>query len=46
MINSFRHLRDEIWYLNGDSEYFVKYRSEMILYLSSDYDDDINMKVC
>ena len=32
MINSFRHLRDEIWYLNGDSEYFVKYvRDDFIL---------------
>ena len=46
MMNSFRHWADEICFIKGDSEYFVKYRSEMILYLSCDYDDDINMKGC
>ena len=46
MINSFRHWTDEICYLKRDSEYFVKYMSEMILYLLCDYDDDINMKGC
>ena len=44
MMNSIRHWADEICFIKGDSEYFVKYRSEMILYLPCDYDDDINMK--
>ena len=30
MINSFRHWADEISFIKGDYEYFVKYRSEMI----------------
>ena len=30
MINTFRHWADEISFIKGDYEYFVKYRSEMI----------------
>ena len=44
MRNSFKCCAEEICYLKGEYEYFVKFRSEMILYSICGYDDDFNAK--